>query len=207
MPMNDDDRTLLIATHRGHEPSARLLWERHGPALLAYASSLVGAADADDVVQTVMCSILTTPRSTLRKIDNTRAWLLRATRSAALNNIRSRRRRRTREQADHTPLGMRKTQPPAGALQRLEPALASAIDALPRRLREPIVLRHLAGLSFTHLAAALGLNRSTAATRYEAAINELRKQLATEASAFGAGGNGVCASGTVEDLKLTMSKP
>ena len=94
--MDLEDRQLLLRTHKGHEASARRLWERQAPRLLAYAASIVGRADADDVVQDVFCSILSLDRSRLSVVTDVGAWLVTRTRRAAINHLRTSRRERSR---------------------------------------------------------------------------------------------------------------
>lgn len=163
-----DDRRLLQLMHKGHESAARELWQRFSPRLLAYARSIVPSA-ADDVVQSVFMTILEQPRSAIKQVDDPGAWMLVLTRRCALNHLRTTRRDIARRQA-------------AAGIQRESAAikpgesesLSRALGELPRRLREVVVLRHIAGLTFDQVATALGANRNTAAARYREAIRRLR---------------------------------
>ena len=167
-----DDRTLLLRTHKGHEPSARALWERHAPAMLALAGAVLrgrGVGSADDVVQAAFCRVLETERRRLRDVRDVRAWLCQTTRRLALNELRARRRERARRErvpskTHHDP-------------RDVDHDLARALDALPRRLREVVVLKHAAGLTFDQIATALDLPRTTAASRYQAALERLRASM------------------------------
>jgi RNA polymerase sigma-70 factor (ECF subfamily) len=170
-PNPTSDHELLLNTRRGHEPSARLLWDRHAPRLTAYAAAIVGRCDAPDVVQSVMCAILALPRRRLAEVTDPPAWLALLTRRTALNHLRSARRERTRRAARAPEL------PPPTSAAAPAPDLQSAVDALPRRLREVVVLKHVAGLTFGQIATALATNRNTAATRYRAAVAALRRIL------------------------------
>lgn len=168
--MQPDDRQLLIRTHQGHEASARELWARYSPRLLAYARSIVGGG-AEDVLQSVFLSVIKAPAREVRKVQDPAAWLMVMTRRGALNQLRSARREHRRRQA-WTPPRMARG---CSAFQVEE--LASSVEALPRRLREVVVLRHIAGLTFDQVALALGANRNTAAARYREAIGRLRAML------------------------------
>lgn len=134
-----------------------------------YARTVLGhraATDAeDDAVQAAFCRVLDTPEGTLAAVLDVRAWLLTLTRNAALMHLRSVRRERGRR--DRATVMRASLAPSHSALQ-------AAVDALPRRLREVMVLRHIAGLSFDQLAAALGVPRSTASSRYDRALRTLR---------------------------------
>ena len=171
--MNQDVQLLLL-THKGNEPAARKLWARFAPRLLSYANSISGAG-GDDIVQKVFVSILSQPRAVIRAIEDPAAWLLTLTRRTALNYLRSRRREKTRrrERAAQAEQAARRAQP----VFVDQEALNAAVSSLPRRLREVVVLRHIAELTFEQTAAALGANRNTTASRYRDAINRLRELL------------------------------
>jgi RNA polymerase sigma-70 factor (ECF subfamily) len=168
--MQPDDRQLLLAMRRGHEASARLLWERHAPRLLAHARAILpGPGAAEDVVQAVMCRLLALPRARLAVVEDVPAFLAATTRREALNHLRADRRERARRIAA-----------PArgwGPGSAPVPDLHGALAALPRRWREVVVLKHLCGLTFGQMALALCANRNTVAGRYRAALARLRDLL------------------------------
>lgn len=173
--MSLDDRAILLRTHRGHEPSARLLWERHAPAMLALAGAIVRdrtSISPDDIVQSVFCRVLEVDRGSLRGVRDVRAWLCQVTRRLALNEIRAQRRERGRRR--HVMRAAQSTTDVASG------DVAGAVMALPRRMREVVVLKHAGGLTFDQIALALDMPRSTAASRYRGAIDRLREQLCDE---------------------------
>lgn len=165
------DRRLLLLTHQGRESAARELWRRFSPRLLAYAGSIVPSF-ADDVVQSVFISILKQPRSVIRAVEDPGAWLLTLSRRTALDHIRAGRRDAARRKviADQVQTAASFSTPETEPLNR-------ALAELPRRLREVVVLRHIAGLTFDQVALALGANRNTAAARYREAIRRLKLSL------------------------------
>lgn len=169
--MPDGDLQLLLRTHAGHEPSARELWARFSPRLLAHAGAIVGPDDAHDVVQSVFCGILRIDRGRLARVTDPPAWLALLTRRAALNHLRATRRERARRATGGA------ISPAPAPDADADDALRRALDALPRRFREVVVLKHVAGLTFDQIALALGLNRNTAAGRYRAALGLLRSQM------------------------------
>jgi RNA polymerase sigma factor (sigma-70 family) len=165
----------LVARMRaGDEAAARTLWLTHAPRLTAYADAVLGPyerAVGADVVQQAFLEILRMPRRHAREIADPGAWLLRVTRNLALNRVRSIRRERRR-------LGML-------AAPRAEPpsaegasALADALAALPRPMREVVALKHAGGLTFDQMATALGISRNTLAARYRRALERLRALVA-----------------------------
>jgi RNA polymerase sigma-70 factor (ECF subfamily) len=170
------DLELLLRTHRGHEPSARLLWDRHAPRLLAIASRLCagtgGEATAHDVVQSVFVAILATPRSRLSEVRDVPAYLARGVRNAAMNTARSRSRfeHHLRELAASTA-------PSGGVLQAAGAPILDAMQRLDPDHRELLVLKHGGGLTFDQIALALEQSRSTVAGRYAAAVERLRGML------------------------------
>ena len=173
--MGDDDRQLLVRTHRGHEASARLLWQRHAPGMLAHAGSILrDRAAAEDAVQAVMCRLIALPGGQIRAINDVGAYLAGAVRREALNQIRSTRRARAREAAAATK--------PLLEEDRSD-ALREALGRLPRRLREVVVLRHLSDLTFDQMALAMETNRNTVASRYRAAVAALQDLLTLEKGA------------------------
>lgn len=171
--MNVDDRQLLVRTRDGDEPAARLLWERHAPGLLALARAVLPRwLAAEDVVQGVFCRVVGMERRVLAGVEDVRAWLAQSVRREALTAIRAARRERARRGARAAGAGA------SGVGAVVGDELRRAVDALPRRLREVVVLKHVAGLTFDQVAAALEMNRNTAAGRYRTAIDLLRESLA-----------------------------
>ena len=53
-----------------------------------------------------------------------------------------------------------------------------AVQALPARLRAPLVLRHIEGLSYNEIAAVLDLSAGTVASRLSRALTRLSRELA-----------------------------
>lgn len=180
MPTTDPtytDLDLLRQTARGDDLAARLLWQRHAPWIRAYAAS-IAPDSADDLLQRAFCTILDTPAREIDRISDARAWICRCVRNDALNLLRARRReadRRHRLAPANTPTPIQDSG-----------LLASALSALPRRLREVLLLRHKAGLTFDQMALALNTPRSTLASRHDAAIARLRVWLAANESSANA---------------------
>lgn len=170
--MHDDDRELLRLARAGRHAAAETLWSRHAASIRAYAATVLGnrgASDAaDDAVQTVFCRVLTEGAG--EPIRDLRAWLISAVRRESLNVLRSARRRHRL----HGDLPGRVRVPP-GLDDTSE--IGAAVAALPRRSREVIVLRHVAGLTFDAMSTATGLPRSTVVSRYDAAVRMLRTLL------------------------------
>ncbi|MCC7389869.1 MAG: sigma-70 family RNA polymerase sigma factor [Phycisphaerales bacterium] len=181
--MHPDDRTLLRKTHAGHEPSARELWRRHAGWMLAFARTITGdrrGVSADDIVQSVFCRVLALDRSAVRGVRDVRPYLAQSTRREALNQLRAVHRAAQRAAAGGA---AREAGGHDGPDSIDSAALALAVSRLPRRLREVVHLRHIAGLSTDETALALGLPRGTVASRTHAAVRSLRDMLAPETTA------------------------
>ncbi|MBS0196466.1 MAG: RNA polymerase sigma factor [Planctomycetes bacterium] len=168
--MRNDDRQLLIRMHRGHEPSARLLWERYAASLAAFARAVVRDKQAaEDVVQSVMLRVLVLRREQVESVTDPLAWLAQLTRREAISQFRSMRRRERRNRLvshlEPTP-----ARGPEGVLNDVR----SAMERLPRKQREVIALRHASGMTFDQIALALGQNRNTVAARYRAGVEAIR---------------------------------
>ncbi|MDX2146431.1 MAG: RNA polymerase sigma factor [Planctomycetota bacterium] len=171
--MGESDGQLLVRISRGDEAAARELWAMHGPRLLGLARLLLQdrgrAQDAADVVQGVLCSILTTPRSRLGEVREAWPWLVACTRNACLNAMRGEARRHEREKAPKVDRSAT-NDAVAGLDQEGEMLLSSALAILAADDREVVVLRLAAGLTFDQLALSLGENRNTVASRYRRAL-------------------------------------
>ncbi len=186
--MLTDDRQLLLRTRDGHEPAARLLWDRHAPRLISYARSVLPPGLApEDTVQAVFCRVVALDRSTIKSVQDVAAWLTSLVRREALNAMRSARREKGRVErvgAAMRPAGPAQASPPLSGGESHE-SLHRALDALPRRLREVVTLKHVSGLTFDQIAQALSVPRGTAATRYRMAIDTLRRALVGPVGALG----------------------
>ncbi|HYE63685.1 MAG TPA: sigma-70 family RNA polymerase sigma factor [Phycisphaerales bacterium] len=183
------DHALLVRTARGDDAAARMLWAQVGPRLVALARAMLrsygGEAAAMDVVQTVMCRVVGSERGQVSKVEDVAAWLARGVRNECLNYRRGIDRRDAREAVATAPArhGTR------GAGSQPTPApdvfadLTEALNRLPDNLREVVLLKHAAGLTFDQMAISLNENRSTVATRYAKALKVLREPPAAQAPA------------------------
>lgn len=174
--MEMDEHRLLIEAHRGGRDAAVRLYARMAPRLLAYARALLGHdAAAEDAVQQVFLRVLALPGREVEQVQDATAWLVRLTRNIALNDVRARRRAKVREgaAAGVLPGGDR-----ASGEEGSQEELLQAVGRLSEQARELVLLKHVAGLTFEQMALSLGENRNTVASRYRAAVGELRSILA-----------------------------
>lgn len=169
------DHDLLLLTLRGDEAAAAELWTRWGSRLIAFATGLLrhdgGHAAACDVVQTVFCRILTADRDSALALRDVGSWLARAVRNESLNHMRAGDRRKARLAA----LTHRNALSDPAAFSDVRDAL----EEIPDGLREVVLLKHAAGLTFDQMALVLGDNRNTIASRYAKALKLMRSLLAS----------------------------
>jgi RNA polymerase sigma-70 factor, ECF subfamily len=146
----------------------RLFYDRHGPALLAYACSFVAdAAMAEDVVHQVFVKLL---QGRTAMPDSPVAYLYRAVRNTALNARRNGVRDAPLD--DARPWLVHRGGDREAAL-----ALQAALIELPDEQREVVVMRIWSGMTLDEVAAAAGVSLNTAASRYRYALRKLRERL------------------------------
>lgn len=146
----------------------------HAATCRLYAHTLAPGS-ADDVVQEVFVRLVRFGRHGGAPPGKVRAWLLRTTRSAAIDLLRadSRRRRRERRRAEagdnpfvssaHDALVARET--------------AEALAELEERTREVVVLRIWGESTFAEIAELTGIGLSTAHDEYRRGLEQLRAVL------------------------------
>lgn len=191
--MSLTDAQLLVRTRRGDDAAARELWRRHAPGLTAYARTFRrGQLGADELVQAAFCRVLEVDAATLKRVEHAGAWLAAVLRREALMAMRGARRERARRDvavARDAPSSSVALRDSRGAAS--DPVVVSsahrdeircAVESLPRRAREVVLLKHVCGLTFEQMALALGANRDTLASRYRAAMEKLRESLGANGS-------------------------
>jgi RNA polymerase sigma-70 factor (ECF subfamily) len=145
------------------------LYERHGPALMAYACTLVAdAASAEDIVHGVFVKLLNGSAVT---VGTPAAYLYRAVRNQALNARRNGRREARLEEINHLCFTHQ------GANREAAVALQQALADLPEEQREVVVMRIWSGMTLEEVATATEVSLSTAASRYRYALEKLRHRL------------------------------
>ena len=135
----------------------------HGPALRAYLrGQFPTVRDVDDVVQE---SYLRVWRARLhRPIDFSKSFLFQVARSVTIDLLRRERvtpLRRTEEAVMTAVADERPSAAEVACTRSDVELLVRAIDAMPARLREVMILRKLDGLSQKEIAQRLGLSEPT----------------------------------------------
>lgn len=171
------DRELLDRLRAGESDAFEVIFRSHYPQLVGFAEAILRArAPAEDVAQDVMLE-LWRRRQEIVLETSLRAYLLRATRNRALNQIRH---RRVAERA--RPAGEGPTAAPSAdqdlAEQELRAAVDEAVRDLPERCREVFELSRGHGLRYAEIAQVLGISIKTVETQMGKAIRVLRDRLA-----------------------------
>jgi RNA polymerase sigma-70 factor (ECF subfamily) len=143
--------TQAVARAKAGDMSAiQFLYVRFADDVFGYISSIVqDSHEAEDITQNVFAKLVTSiQKYEPREVPFT-AWILRVSRNAALDHLRSRRQipfEEVRTDDDgHDELGVERSR-----------ALRDALWRLPQEQREVLVLRHLVGLSPAEIAGRLG---------------------------------------------------
>ncbi len=141
----------------------------HAAGMKLYARQWVDAAQAEDAVQQAMVALLS-----LKKCpDDPVAWMYVAVRNLAVDFVRSRWRRRRREEK-------------SARCEWFEPSEDSILDAraaqvamerLPMELREIVLLRIWGDLGYAQIAKIAQVSVGTAHQRFEEAMKQLRESL------------------------------
>jgi len=149
-----------------------ILLERHGPMVLGTARRLVNnAADAADVFQAVFLSLARLAKS-IRQGQSVANWLYITT-----CRIAARARKRRGVSIEDAPEPSTATTAETDLVWReVRTALDEELQRLPERLRLPLLLCYLSGLTRDEAAEQLGWSISTLKRRLEEGRTALRKR-------------------------------
>lgn len=155
--MNDtSDEALLVLFANGDAAAARALTLRLTPLAMAHAYRLLGSrAEAEDVSQEAMLRLWRIAPDWRQGEARVTTWLYRV-----VANLCTDRLRRARGIAlEAVPEPEDKTAGPAENLQdrARADALQAALDGLPHRQRQAVVLRHIEGLGNPEIGEVMGI--------------------------------------------------
>jgi RNA polymerase sigma factor (sigma-70 family) len=174
-----DDATLLrqYATERAEDAFAELV-RRNLPFVYSAALRRLGgdAHRAQDVAQVVFCALARDAQRISRN-PVLAGWFYTATRNAAIDVIRSEKRRRTREEEAHHMQQIATELDSPADWSHLRPVLDAAMDQLNERDREAVLLRFFQGRPFAEVGTLIGLSEDAARKRVERALEKLRDVL------------------------------
>lgn len=161
------------ASRAALETSVASLYEAHYVSLARLALQLVGDPEtAEDVVQDVFTALQR--RGDPAVLDDPRRYL----NTAVVNRSRSALRRRRVARAFRADRAAAVEAADATSLRAAEHArVLRALDRLPRRQREVLVLRYFRDLSVTEIAAVLGISASAVSTSLSRGLKTLPTHL------------------------------
>lgn len=154
------DEALLVLYANGDTFAARELTERHLPRVLGFAARMLGGdrAEAEDVAQEAMLRLWRIApewRSGEAKVST---WLYRVVTNLCTDRLRGKKRRRAvgLEDAPDVADGGRSVESVLVDNDRMA-ALNAALETLPDRQRQAVVLRHIEGLSNPEIAEVMDI--------------------------------------------------
>lgn len=166
-------RLALVDRGTDQERLVGELYAAHRLSLVRLAVLLVDdTAAAEDVVHDVFAGLLKT--RSLRDPDAALGYL----RRAVVNRSRSALRRRRTARAYSPPADVGPAQPDdLAVLSEEHRAVLAALDTLPERQREVLVLRYWSDLSEAEIADAMGISRGTVKSTASRALAALEQRM------------------------------
>jgi RNA polymerase sigma factor (sigma-70 family) len=156
------DEALLVLFANGDPEAARVLSTRFLPRILGYAARILSGdrAEAEDVAQEAMVRLWRIARDWRQGEAQVSTWLYRVTTNLCTDRLRARRRRGTNVDVADVP-DLADGRPSAVAVlmqaDRMA-ALEQALESLPERQRQAVVLRHIEGLGNPEIAVVMDMS-------------------------------------------------
>lgn len=152
------DEDLLAEYAAGDANAARALTQRLAPRVFSHAMRMLGGdrAEAEDVAQEALLRLWRAAPAWRTGEAKVSTWLYRVTANLCIDRIR---RRRTGPDLDAVPEPVDEAPSAAAGMQqqaRAE-ALQGALDSLPDRQRQAVILRHIEGLSNPEIAEIMDI--------------------------------------------------
>lgn len=184
------DEALLVAFGHGDRAAAEALTLRLAPRVLSFAARMLGGdrAEAEDVTQEAMLRLWKVAREWRQGEAKVTTWLFRVANNLCTDRLRRRRSvdiDAIAEPEDETPSAFDGLQEAARAA-----ALETALQALPERQRQAVVLRHLEGLSNPEIAAIMDIGTEAVESLTARGKRALAASLAGRRAELGYGDDG-----------------
>lgn len=180
----DQDAALLARYAGGDQSAARLLATRLTPRIFAHATRVLGdGAEAEDVTQEALLRLWRVAPEWRTGEAKVTTWLYRVAANLCTDRLRKRRTTALEdvaEPADPTPSAVQGLQQAA----RMD-ALQAALQTLPDRQRQAVVLRHIEGLANPEIAAILDVGVEAVESLTARGKRALKVALAGQKEALG----------------------
>ena len=153
------DDQLLVRYANGDPDAARLLMQRLLPRVYGYARRMLSdAAEAEDVAQETMLRLWQVAPRWRTGEARVSTWTYRVVSNLCTDRLRLRRRRPVMP-LDDAPEVIDQSPGAEGALMQADrmAALQGALDTLPERQRQAVVLRHIEGLTNPEIAVVMDI--------------------------------------------------
>ncbi len=167
---SQSDERLVDLVRAGYEPAFETIVERYRRPLTRYVRGILPGERAEDAVQQSFLSAY----EAIRRDDaelKLRPWLYRIAHNTALNGLRDR--ALAEQPLDERIDGVERPDQAFERRQGLAQVIA-AVQELPERQRDAIVLRELEGRSYEEISAALGVTGGAVRQLLHRARNALR---------------------------------
>lgn len=175
-PFSDTELLARFGASRSPHDFAEIV-SRHGGMVLRTCLRLTGnRQDAEDAAQATFV-VLAEKAAGIR--ESLAGWLHKVARDSALHVVRERVRRVRREEAS-----VRMKKPPSEDFGEMREEIDAALDHLPARLREAVVLRYLEGRDHEEAARLAGCNAATFRWRSMKGLEQLRTVLGRRGAVF-----------------------
>lgn len=154
------DDALLVLYANGDGTAARELAARHLPRVLGYAARMLGGdrAEAEDVAQEAMLRLWRIAPEWRPGEAKVSTWLYRVVTNLCTDRLRGVKRRRAigLDDAPEVEDGAKSAEAELVDSDRMK-ALNAALDTLPDRQRQAVVLRHIEGFSNPEIAEVMDI--------------------------------------------------
>ncbi|MBU2868832.1 RNA polymerase sigma factor [Pacificibacter marinus] len=178
------DDALLIAFGNGDRLAARVLTDRHAPRVIGYAARLLkDRAEAEDVAQDAMMRLWKIAPEWRTGEAKVTTWLYRVVTNLCTDRLRKKRGTGLDEIAE--PEDGKPSQDAVLMQKQRVAALDAALDTLPDRQREAVVLRHIEGLSNPEIAQVLDIGVEAVESLTARGKRALAKALADQRETLG----------------------
>ena len=177
----ESDRALVAAMVARDSDAVARLYDRHAARLLGVAYRILGeTGEAEEVVQEVFLHAWRAASSFDPFRGSVLAWLIVATRSRAIDRIRTRKSTASSDETGRDPLaGLRAEDDVEGgaASRQWETVCRAAVGELPADQRRALELAFFEGLTHQEIAAKTATPLGTVKTRIRLGLMKLRERV------------------------------